>query len=382
MHRDALISIATRGLARVFPHHALAPLVPPPRRVLILKPCCLGDLLMATATIRALRLAYPDMALHFAVGTTSAVAVRGSPRLDAILDIEGVGAGRAPWSAYQAVVTKLRAGHYDLAITLDRSPIIGLLPLLAGVPRRVGLDSDGRGFAHQVRVPAPPADPRHEADVYLATVRALGLAVADPRLEFFPSADDEQALAHVHPSTFTPHPLVVIHPAGGVNPGMTLLAKRWPAERFAALADRLIDAQDAQVVLVGGPGDTEVSAAVRQAMRREVVDLTARLSFGAVGALARRAALYIGNDTGATHLAVAVGAPTLMIMGPTDPRRYGPYRPTAPDTVAAVAPPDARPADYLALRHAAAAPDGPTAITRVSVDQVYTVATRLLHTPR
>jgi ADP-heptose:LPS heptosyltransferase len=107
--------------------------------------------------------------------------------------------------------------------------------------------------------------------------------------------------------------------------------------------------------------------------------LTGKLSFGALGALAQQAALYIGNDTGATHLAVAMGAPTIMIMGPTDPRRYGPYRPTAPDTVAAVCPPDARPADYLALRQAATLDeDGPTAISHISVEQVYATAQRLL----
>ena len=389
-HRDRAITAATAALARLFPGQATGRLDPPPRRVLVLKPCCLGDLLMATATLRALREAYPDAVIHLAVGSASQVVGLGNPRLDAIVPLGSVGSGRAPLSAYLQVARQLRAGRYDTAFTLDRSPLVGLLPWLAGIPRRVGLDSGGRGFAHTVRVPAPPAAPRHEAEVYLDTLRAVGLTPVAPRLEFRPSSADEAELEGIRikdeglgmttpSSVLRPPSFILLHPAGGVNPGMTLLAKRWPAARFAHLADRLADEVGARVVLVGGPGDREVSAEVVRHARRPLLDLTGQLGFGALGALARRAALYIGNDTGATHLAVAVGAPTLMLMGPTDPRRYGPYRPTAPDTVAYVAPPDARPNDYLALRAAAhLRADSPLSIERVGVEQVYAAARQLL----
>jgi ADP-heptose:LPS heptosyltransferase len=160
---------------------------------------------------------------------------------------------------------------------------------------------------------------------------------------------------------------------------MTLLAKRWPAARFAQLADRVTDNLGGHIVLVGGPGDKDISAQVRHHARRRLIDLTGQLSFGALGALSRHAALYIGNDTGATHMAVAMGAPTIMLMGPTDPRRYGPYRPTAPDTVAWVAPPDARPDDYQALRQAAhQKASSRLSIDQISVDQVYTAARHLV----
>ncbi len=381
--RDAAVTAATRVLARVWPKHPAGRLDPPPRRILVLKPCCLGDLLMATATLRALREAYPDAVVHLAVGVASHAAVATNPRIDYHVPLGSVGSGRAPARAYLKVARGLRAHHYDTAFTLDRSPVLGLLPWLAGIPRRVGLDSGGRGFAHTVRVPAPPAAPRHEAEVYLDTLRAVGLAPVAPRLEFFPSPADEADLPSSiisHQSSVINHQsFILLHPAGGVNPGMTLLTKRWPAECFAHLADRLADEAGARVVLVGGPGDREVSAEVVRHARHPLLDLTGQLGFGGLGALAGCAALYIGNDTGATHLAVAVGAPTIMLMGPTDPRRYGPYRPTAPDTVAYVAPPDAQPDDYLALRAAAhLQADSRLSMRHISVDQVYGVAQRLL----
>lgn len=374
--RDSLIGGTTSALARAFPHDSGGRLDPSPCRILILKPCCLGDLLMATPTLRALSLAYPDATLSLAVGPAARAAVVGNPHLAALVDTGGVGSGPASRRAYIDVVRRLRAGGYDLALSLDRSPVLGALPWLAGIPRRVGLDSGGRGFAHQVRVPASPTAPRHEAEVYLDTLRALDIEPREPRLEFFPCREDEAAVEAL--GLLADAPLVIVHPAGGVNPGMTLLSKRWPAARFAGLADRLVAEHGARILLVGGPGDRDVSAAVAEAMRPAPVDLTGRLSFGALGALARRAALYVGNDTGATHLAVAVGAPTLMIMGPTDPRRYGPYRPTAPDSVAAVSPPDARPEDYVALRQAGGGTPR-TAIDGVCIEQVMVVAARLLN---
>ena len=386
--RDDAISAAGGLLADVFPRRPGGPLTPPPQRILVLKPCCLGDILLATATLRALRLAYPTATIDIATGP-SAVAVGGNPRLSHIVDIGRVGVAGAPRRAVLAVAQALRAWRYDTAITLDRSPLVGMIPLLGGIPRRVGLDSRGRGFAQTVRVPALPDAPRHEAEVYLDTLRAIGIQPDNPRLEFFPTRNDEAAATAALPAT-RGRQLVILHPAGGVNPGMTMLAKRWPAARFAALADRLIDEDHAVVVLVGGRDDGTVSGHVRAAMRGEVIDLTGRLGFGTLAALIRYAALYVGNDTGATHLAVAMNAPTVMVMGPTDPRRYGPYRPTAPDTVAAVCPPDARAEDYVALHLAAREGMGNAEAQRrreakrtpttenVSVEQVYAAAQRVM----
>ena len=106
---------------------------------------------------------------------------------------------------------------------------------------------------------------------------------------------------------------------------MTLSAKRWPPQRFAALADRLIEERGAQVLLVGGLGDKAIAAAIKESTGHEPWDLTGQLTFGQLGALLERCDLFVGHDTGAMHMAVAVGAPVVAIFGPSDPRMYGPY---------------------------------------------------------
>ncbi len=302
-----------------------------PSSILIIKPCCLGDVLMATPVIAALRQALPRARIDFAVGDWARAMVENNPHLDGLVDCGPVGSGsRYSWREYLDLVRRIRAGGYEACFVLDRSPLISLLPYLGGVPQRVGLDSQGRGFSLTVGLPVVGL--KHEADLYLDTVRAVGVEVKDPRLEFYPSEEDHRhvaemlALSPAEGSRAAPQvPLVVIHPAGGSNPGMTLSAKRWPPQRFATLADRLIEERGAQVLLVGGPDDGPITAAIKDGMRYEPRDLTGQLTFGQLGALLERCDLFIGHDTGAMHLAVAVGAPVVAIFGPSDPRMYGPY---------------------------------------------------------
>jgi ADP-heptose:LPS heptosyltransferase len=222
---------------------------------------------------------------------------------------------------------RLRAEGFDLAVVPDRSPVLGMVVALAGIPRRAGLDSGGRGFLYTDRVPIAPDDHReHEAALYGRVGAAVGASlVPGQRTEYHPPASAICAVDALIAERGWQAPLWVIHPGGGVNPGMTLTPKRWSPARFAALADGLLDAHSGTVLLLGTKTDADAVRAVRAAMRCPAEDLTDTLDFGAWQALARRAALYIGNDTGMTHCALAGGTRTLCIFGPTDARQYGLY---------------------------------------------------------
>ncbi len=284
---------------------------------------------MATPTIAALRHAYPEARIDFAVGNWSRPMVENNPHLDNILDCGTVfGGGHYGLRAYLELAKAIRAGDYDCCIVLERSPLLTLLPFLARIPLRVGLDSDFRGFSLTIPVPVHPE--RHEAELYLDAARALGIQMEEPRLEFHPTLQDQERAAelledlgfrHQDPR----HPLVIIHSGGGKNPGMDLPAKRWPAERFAALADRLIERLGATLLLVGGPNDLSLAEKVKERMRKKPLDLTGQTTFGELGAIMERSQLFIGNDTGATHLAMAVGTPVVAIFGPSSPANYGPF---------------------------------------------------------
>ncbi len=321
--KDLAVSLAGRSLSRLV--RPGPPSATPPRAILVLKPCCLGDVLMATPAVAALRQAFPDARLDFAVGGWSTPALAGNPRLDRLVDCGLVGSGRRyPLGQYRQLVAKVRQGGYDWCFTLERSAVVGMVPWLAGVPHRIGIDSAGRGFAHTVRVPLQQG--RHEAETYLDLVRTVGVPAINPRLEFFPSEAEHQRAAGLLPG---PGPWLAVHPGGGTNPGMTLGAKRWPAARFAQVA-RLAIAQGLGVVLVGAEYDmslaAEVQAAAGSVPAGAMLSLAGRTTLGELAAVLGRCAAFLGNDTGAMHLAVAVGTPPVALFGPTDARMYGPYR--------------------------------------------------------
>jgi ADP-heptose:LPS heptosyltransferase len=304
------------------------------RSILLLKPCCIGDVIMATPLLAALRRAYPAAILDWAVSSSGLGAIGAHPSLRRVIDTGPRANPAAHPRSLLTLIGLLRRGRYDLVVVPDRSPLLGLATLLAGIPARAGLDSAGRGFAYTTRAPIIPAEVRHEAAIYLEVGRALGIDVHECWANVPPSpAADQAATQVIAVARLNEAPFVIIHPGGGVNAGMSMTSKRWPPQHFAAFADRLA-AQGLRTVIVGAASDREVVAQVKANTAAPVTDLTEQLTLPTIGALAARAVLYVGNDNGVAHLAAASGGRVLMIFGPSDPRRYAPFVP--PDRARAV----------------------------------------------
>ncbi len=298
----------------------------PPERLLILKPCCIGDVLLATPVAAALHRAFPGIRIDWAVGPWSRAMVATNPRLGKIINAEQVGVGLANLGQLNRLVKRIRAEHYDTCVVLSRSPVLAMVSNLARIPQRIGLDSGGRGFSHHVRVPVQGV--RHEAEIYLDVARAMGVGTQGIQTEFYPTDQDRANAAKVLTKTVEwdkVEPLFVFHPAGGRNPGIKMVSKRWPPERYALLINRLVKNFGGKVLLMGGPQDKVLLDAVNGLVPFKTHSFTGELEWGVWGAILEPATLCVGNDTGATHLAVAVECKTVFIFGPSDPRRYGPY---------------------------------------------------------
>ena len=289
--------------------------------MLVVRPCCIGDVLQSTALVAALRQALPAVRLGYAVGPWSRPVLENNPHLDTIVNTGTVvgGASRA-LGPYLRLTRALRAGRWDACFILERSPLFALAAWAAGIHDRIGLDSGGRGAALTLPVAVRPR--RHEAEAYLDLARAAGLAVDGAKTEFYPSDGDRAQAESLLAGEVGP--FAALAPAGGVNPGTSLVSKRWPAERFAALARRLRDA-GLRPLLLGGSGDTGIAGTVQEAASGVALDLSGRLTLTECGALLARCTLFVGNDTGLLHLAVAVGTPVVGLFGPTDPAVYGPF---------------------------------------------------------
>lgn len=328
--RERLIGGAAGGL-----HLALrtagvgkAKLPADPQRVLVVKPCCIGDLLFTTPLLAAISEHWRGAEIDYVAGPHAHAALEGNPRLSQIVDAGVVGASHYPAGAVWRLAGQLRRRRYAAAFVPDRSPALALLTLLARIPYRSGLDSRGRGIGLTCAVTVDDRQPRHEVDIYLDVARAAGLPLPSvPRLEYYPTAEAQvQATTLLQSLNLdTTRPIITINPAGGINPGANRPDKRWPADRWRQLAADL--SASATVLLIGGPDDRELAATV--ATNAGVHNVAGRLNLSATAALFQHAALHLGGDTGTTHLAVAVGCRTVGIFGPTSVLRYGLYGPAA-----------------------------------------------------
>jgi ADP-heptose:LPS heptosyltransferase len=318
-----------RWLGRLFPSRKNTTLIASPQRIVLILPCCIGDVVLATATLKAIRGRYPEAQITWTVSSWSKPAIEQHPLLDDILDTGPEALPVKTPKGFIQFVSLLRGGRYDLAISLVRSPLMSLAVWLSGIPLRVGLDSDGRGFGYNLRVPVNPQQPKHEAEIYLETARFIGAETEGCYTNIPASEDARNSIQQKLRAKGIDQPYVIINPAGGSNPGMQLDLKRWPPENFAALIQKIKQEYALAVVLIGGPKDQPIIAAVQAYISEVLPNFVGELTFAEIAALAQQSRLYIGNDTGLTHLAAAAGTNTLMILGPSDPARYAPFAPNA-----------------------------------------------------
>ncbi|WP_219418938.1 glycosyltransferase family 9 protein [Pseudonocardia nigra] len=278
----------------------------PVRRVAVLRCNALGDYLMATPALAALRARFPDAEITLLGAPWHERFLRGRPgpvdRVLVLPHVDGLAGqpdGVPPAHELPAFLDAARGYGYDLAVQLHggggaSNPLVRDL----GARRSIGLRADG---APSLDADVPYRYYQPEADRFLEVVRLVGAdGPADYPLLHVHDAERDAAAALLPGAG----PWVALH-AGATDP-----RRRWPAERFAAVADGLTEA-GARPVLVGGPGDAEPAAAVTAAARRPLTDLTGRTDLGTLAGVLQRCAAVVGNDSGPLHLARAVGAATV-----------------------------------------------------------------------
>ncbi|MBO0783086.1 MAG: lipopolysaccharide heptosyltransferase II [Ktedonobacteraceae bacterium] len=346
-----------------------------PRSIVLIKPCCIGDVIMTTPLLEVIQHNYPRATISYVVGAWSKTIAEHHPAVSEVIDCGTVGiAGRYGLREYLALARRLRKQRFDLAFVLDRSPMLTLLPWLAGVPRCVGPDSLGRGFSLTDRVPVStsPEHLEHQAEIYLDLARKLSLQVDHPHMHFLPTGAERQTALR------SPGLQIAVFTGGGSNPGMDLTAKRWPIERYRILVQRLVQDLGARVLLIGGPGDYELNETLLNGLdvpEGTAINLAGGKSFGETAAQIEACSLFIGNDSSPMHLAAAVGTPVIAIFGPTSPQEYGPYPPDDPKHIALWRHPTGKPCFFLGKMQACT---HCTCMQSIAVDEVWSAVQRLI----
>lgn len=306
------------------------------RRFLVIKLADLGDVLLTTPALRALRHTYPLAHVTLFTSPIGAELMRGSPLVDDTIVADRHLADSLASLAQPRVLlnvmglsARLHRQDYDAVLLLHHlsTPFGALkwraITSLVRAPLKAGLDN-GRGSFLNPRLTDQGFGAMHEAEYALAIAAALGASSPDRSLSLtIPPEAEEEAKRLLTQHGLPPNqPFACIHAGSG---GYSL-ARRWPAQRFAVIGDAL-DAAGLRVVLVGGNGDS--ASEVRSSMKRHAVDLSGLTSILGLAALLRLSTLFVGNDSGVMHLAAAANCPMVAIFGPSNAKAWGPWRPEA-----------------------------------------------------
>jgi exopolysaccharide biosynthesis WecB/TagA/CpsF family protein len=354
-------------------------------RYLIVQLADIGDLVLSTPALAALREAHPDAEITLLTTAHSAPVVEGTGLVDKIVtfdkhtfDNPKALLQRRNLRKALSLAGQLHRGKYDATVFFHHfTTRFGAFKFVAlawsaASKRRIGLDN-GNGWFLTERLPDGGFGAKHQAQYWLDLVGLLGANTsARPAVVKMESKDVRSGDLLGHPYRHDMVPLVVIHAGSG---GYSL-ARRWDTEKFAVVADRLHEEYGAQIVLVGSAGDD--TNAVKAAMKTQPIDLSGQTNPAQLAAVLRSADLFIGADSGVMHIAAAVGTPVAAIFGPSNPDAWGPWPPGGKSIVVRSAPecsPCSYVGDSVGLRHGCAAR---TCMRMVTADQVLAAARVLL----
>jgi lipopolysaccharide heptosyltransferase I len=292
-----------------------------PRRICIIKPSALGDIVHALPVLTGLRRRFPRAAITWAVNRAYEPLIAGHPDLNETLPFDRGSLKRGWWAGLQAFrhfLRELRQRHFDLVLDLQGLLRSGVMTWTTGAKRRLGLQSarEGASLFYTDVVEQTGREDAHAADRYWRAAAALGAKETD-RAARFPAFEPEQAWA-AQMLAELPRPWII------AAVGARWLTKRWPTAYFGELLKRAQDAFGGMVLFVGGPEDTAASIEAARHLSRPLI-LTGSTTLPQLAALLSRADVMAANDTGPLHLACALGRPVVAPYTCTKAAWTGPF---------------------------------------------------------
>ena len=318
---------------------------PNPRSILVVLPTWVGDFVMATPFLRALRRRFADAHVVFLAEPNLRDLIRGGDWMDECVTWPAKRLRSPMHRPFRDLIWDLRRRRFDWAVLLPNAFRAAMVARLSGAHRRIGYDRDGRGWLLTDRLPvrnlrsmSPPRrpdpargvtgvplpssykgrfDPLPLVDYYAELAQAIDCEHPGDTFELFTTTECDESLETRLASVGAADagPLVVLSP--GAKYGA---AKCWPTERFAGVADQLIRDKNATVIVTCGPGEEPIASRIADAMKQRAIVLDEPLlTLGELKSLIKRSDLLICNDAGPRHFAKAFDVPVVTIFGPTHP---------------------------------------------------------------
>lgn len=295
-------------------------------RILIRSTNWIGDAVMTTPAVRAIRKNFPGARISLLAKPWVAPVFDHSPHVDEIIIYDVNGRHQGIGGPIR-LARDLNAYRFDAAILLQNAIEAALIAFLARIPHRIGFDTDARRLllTHPVRC-TKTIKSIHQTGYYLKMLEGAGLTPGEQTLELSLGPEDRQRAGR----TLAAHGITPEQRVVGLNPSATFgPAKQWFPERYAALGDRLNKTLDAAIVIFGGPSDRDLGQSILGMMTAPAIDLSGRTSLGEAMALIDRCEAFVTNDSGLMHVAAALKTPLVAIFGSTNSTTTSPYSPTS-----------------------------------------------------
>jgi heptosyltransferase-2 len=279
------------------------------KKILIIQTAFIGDVILATPLAEAAKRLFPESRVDFMAIPAAANLLECNPYIDRVVIFDKRGRQRGI-KALMTLAAELRIKQYDLAIVPHRSLRSALLVWLAHIPQRIGFErSTGRWFfTHCV-----PYHQKHEVERNLDLLRTLNGSFPTPMPKVSWDQSDERVVDRFSATPINGRWLCAL------APGSVWATKRWPAERYAKLAHRLITEINALVCLIGGNSDAALCIRIAKEIGDHCINTAGKLTLRQSAALLDRCHILVSNDSAPTHLGVATRCKVITIFGPTVP---------------------------------------------------------------
>ena len=293
------------------------------KRILIVRTDRIGDVLLSTPVIKALRDSYPNAYIAAMVSPYAKDIVDGNPYLDEVIIYDKDGKHKS-WRRSLKFAQNLKKKKFDLTFLLHPTNRAHLVAFFAGIPRRIGYDRNFRFLLTDRIKHTKQLGQKHEVEYAFDLVRCLGIETKD-KILFMPIKPESERWAEElfkREGIKASDRLLALHPAASCP------SKVWPNERFAQVADKLVQQYGFKVLVISGPKDLALAERVIKHMHKPAINLSGKTSVSQLASVLKRCNLFISNDSGPVHIAAAVGTPVISIFGRNQaglsPARWGP----------------------------------------------------------
>jgi len=291
-----------------------------PKKILVIRSGAIGDVLMTTPSLKAVRQRFPDAKIDYLVGEYSKDILEGNPDIDNVLTFDDSIIYEKKMGKVLRLSKNLRKNKYDLAIVFDKSWMWCVFAFLAGAKLRIGFDRKGEGFENNLNVSFDGS--MYEIDYNNKLAGLLSIKETDRNMHIFISSKDKELAREIIRKNMTKKKIIGIAPGGAKNPGQVMDSKRPKIEFYADICNAL--GKDSNIIIFGSKKDSEAAESLKKLSKIKLIDMTGKLKLKQSAALIGQCDLFITHDNGLMHIAAAMQSPLIAIFGPTQAERFAP----------------------------------------------------------